>query len=129
MKKFLEDRQNEVKNEMDAAHKNREKSEELLKKRDQEMKASAEEIRNLTKEAKKEAELQADKIIQEAKERQKAIAKETSEIVELRKKEAIQEVESHVISMVSELTGKVIGKKIDTEEDKKLIDAMLKEDK
>lgn len=129
MKKFLEDRQNEVKKEMDDAHKNRQESEELLMKRKDELKASAEEIRNLTKEARKEADIQAENIIQDAKKRQKAIARETDEMVELKKKEALLDVESQVVSMVSDLTGRIIDKKIDPKDDQKLIDSVIKEDK
>ncbi|MCF7919340.1 MAG: F0F1 ATP synthase subunit B [Candidatus Cloacimonetes bacterium] len=129
MKKFLSDRQQEVKKEMTDARINREEAVKLLKQRDEELKSSSEEIRNLTKQAKREAEKNSEEILKEAKARERAIVKESEEMIELRKSEAVKEIEADVINLVSELTGKIIGKKIDSDTDKKLIDSLMKEGK
>jgi len=129
MKKFLNDRQQEVTKEMTDARINREEADKLLKQRDEELKSSSEEIRTLTKQAKKEADKHSEKILKEAKIRERVILQESEQQIELRKSEAFKEIEADVINLVSDLTGKIIGKKIDADADKKLINSLMKEGK
>ena len=129
MKKFLNDRQQEVTKEMTDARINREEADKLLKQRDEELKSSSEEIRTLTKQAKKEAEKHSEDILKEAKIRERVILQESEQQIELRKSEAFKEIEADVINLVSDLTGKIIGKKIDADADKKLINSLMKEGK
>jgi len=129
MKKFLSDRQQEVTKEMTDARINREEADKLLKQRDVELKSSSEEIRTLTKQAKKEAEKHSEEILKEAKIRERVILQESEQQIELRKSEAFKEIEADVINLVSDLTGKIIGKKIDADADKKLINSLMKEGK
>ena len=129
MKKFLSNRQQEVSKEMTDARINREEADKLLKQRDEELKSSSEEIRTLTKQAKKEAEKHSEEILKEAKIRERVILQESEQQIELRKSEAFKEIEADVINLVSDLTGKIIGKKIDADADKKLINSLMKEGK
>lgn len=128
VKGYLEKRQEEVKSELDRASKGRKEADMLLQQRQQELKESAEEIRTLTRQAKKEAEMQAEKILKQAKEKEKKIVQETQEKIEISQKEAFRDLEDEVIDFVAKLSGKVIDSKLDSAADKKLINSLLKKD-
>jgi F-type H+-transporting ATPase subunit b len=117
-----------VNNNITEARKKQEDADKLLISRDEELKSSSEEIRHLIRKAKKDAGLQADQIIKDARTHERTILKETEEQVEIIKSDALKDIESDVAYLVSELTAKIIGNKIDAETDKLLIDKLLKED-
>jgi F-type H+-transporting ATPase subunit b len=129
LKQFLTDRQKSVQQEIDQAKDKHNSADELLNQRDEELKKSSEEIRELNHMAKKEAERKADDILQEAKERKKHIMQETEEQLAHKQEVAQQRIEQDIAVLVSDLTAKLLNKKVDDVQDKDLIESIIKEGK
>lgn len=127
MQQFLKDRQESLKTEIIEAKEKNSEAEKLLQKRETELKESSEEIRNLNKKARMEAEQKALDILNSAREREKQIMKDTEEQVSHQKELAEQELQGRMAVMVSELTAKLLSKKMDSSQDQDLIDSIIKE--
>ena len=129
LKQYLSDRQHKVQQGIEQAQEKNKSAQELLHQRDEELKNSSEEIRELNRKAKKDADLKAEDILSEAKERKKQIMKETDEQLIHKKKSAQQQIEQNLALLVSDLTAKLLNKKVDSKQDKDLIESIIKEGK
>ncbi len=127
LKKYLQERQVQIKNDIEEAHSSIEKAEQLALQRDQELKQSMDEARKLKDSIVVEAEKKAEKILETAKEKEKDIIAQSDEKIQIQKKTAFKEIEKEVAQLVSSLSARLIAEKMDAESDKKLIEKLLSE--
>ena len=125
IKKFLEERKQTIAQDIDEAKRSRMKAEELVSKRGEELKASAEEIRKMKQSSKREVESQTSKMIKEAKEHEKRILKEAEVQLEHEREKTKKALEEELTEMVSALSEKFLSSKIDDEKDKKIIKKII----
>ena len=125
--KFLAERKNKIAADLDDAKESKNKAIELVQQKESELKSSAENIRQLKKKARNEAENEASEIIVSAKEHEKKILKETEQQLVYEKKQTVDKIKTELAEMVSSLSAKFLSKKLDEKEDIALIDKMLSE--
>jgi len=127
VKKFLTERKAQIAADLDEADESKEKANQLVRKKEDELKLSAEEIRKTKKKARGDAELQAHEIIDDAKDHEKKIMQETEEMIEHEKVKAVGEIKEELAGMVSELSAKFLSKKMDENNDQDMIEKMISE--
>lgn len=127
LKQYLVKRQEEVQSNITEAKEKSKTANQLLKKREDELKESSEEIRQLTRKAKKEAEQKAEEILSAARQREKQIMIESEEQLEHQQAMVHKKIEKELAGMVSQLTAKLLDKKLDSAQDKELINSVIKE--
>lgn len=125
--KFLNERQAKISADMDQASQSRDEAGQLVEQRKQELKDASDEMRQLMKKTKREAEDQAGDIIRNAQNQQKKILAETDAQLATEKRKAMHELEDQVSGLIAEVAGKVIADKMDPATDAKLISQLLKE--
>ncbi len=127
IKKFLLERQKNISEDIDKAKESRENAENLVQKKEKELKISAEEIRKMKKIAKKDAEIQASGIIKQAKEQEKKIVKETEDQLIYEHEKAVSKVREELADMIASLSEKFLSTKIDEKKDDELLKKILSE--
>ncbi len=127
IKKFLTERKAQIAGDIDAANDSKEKAQQLVQKKEDEIKLSAEEIRKMKKKARSDAEVQANEIIDDAKDHEKKIMQETEEMIEHEKIKAVGEVKEELAGMVSKLSAKFLSGKMDDKTDLEMIEKMVSE--
>jgi F-type H+-transporting ATPase subunit b len=124
---FLEERQKKINDDMDAAHASREEAAKLASKREEELKASSDEIRKMKQAARREADHQAEDIVKQAKEHEKRIAQETEEQINLERKKAMGQLQGELAEMVAALSEKFLSQKLNDEADTRIIEQMVEQ--
>ncbi len=127
IKKFLIERQKKIASDMDNAEASRQEAEKLVQKKENELKASAEDVRKMKKFAKRDAESQAVAIMKNAKDQEKKILKDTEEQLVHEKEKVMQEIEGELTEMVTNLSAKFLSEKVNDKNDRNLIKKMLTE--
>ena len=127
VKKFLTERKAQIAADLDEADESKEKANQLVRKKEDELKFSAEEIRKTKKRARSDAEIQANEIISDAKDHEKKIMQETEEMIEHEKVKAVGEIKEELADMVSKLSAKFLSKKMDEKHDLDVIEKMISE--
>ncbi|MCK4695661.1 MAG: F0F1 ATP synthase subunit B [Candidatus Cloacimonetes bacterium] len=127
IKKFLLERQKKISEDIDKAKESRENAENLVQKKEKELKISAEEIRKMKKIAKKDAEIQASGIIKQAKEQEKKIVKETEDQLIYEHEKVVSKVREELADMIASLSEKFLSTKIDEKKDDELLKKILSE--
>lgn len=127
IKKFLLERQKKISEDIDKAKESRENAENLVQKKEKELKISAEEIRKMKKIAKKDAEIQASGIIKQAKEHEKKIVKDTEDQLIYEHEKAVSKVREELADMIASLSEKFLSTKIDEKKDDELLKKILSE--
>ncbi len=121
IQKFLIERQKRISTDMDEAQAGREKAKQLVQEKEEELKSSAEEVRKMKQLAQRDAEKKADEIVKLARNQEKKIHKDTAILLEQEKKNAMQEIEKELTTMVSDLSAKFLSKKMNDQKDEELI--------
>ncbi len=127
IKKFLIERQKKIASDMDNAEASRQEAEKLVQKKENELKASAEDVRKMKKFAKRDAESQATAIVKNAKNQEKKILKDTEEQLVHEKDKVMKEIEGELTEMVTNLSSKFLSEKVNDKNDRNLIKKMLTE--
>ncbi|MCK4654112.1 MAG: F0F1 ATP synthase subunit B [Candidatus Cloacimonetes bacterium] len=127
IKRFLMERQKKISDDLDQAKDSREKAEQLVEEKGQELKTSAEEIRKMKYASKRDAESQATIIIKSANDQEKKILKDTEEQLKHEKEKVMEEIEDELTSMVSNLSAKFLSEKLDEKKDVNLIKKVISE--
>ena len=121
------ERQKKIASDMDNAEASRQKAEKLVQKKENELKASAEDVRKMKKAAKRNAENQAVDIMKNAKNQEKKILKDTEEQLVHEKEKVMKEIEGELTEMVTNLSAKFLSEKVNDKKDRDLIKKMLTE--
>ena len=127
IKKFLIERQKKIASDIDNAEASRLEAEKLVKKKEDELKASAEDVRKMKKAASRDAENQATAIVKNAKNQEKKILKDTEEQLIHEKDKVMKEIEGELTEMVTNLSAKFLSEKVDDKKDKNLIKKIIAE--
>ncbi len=127
IKKFLTERQNKIADDLDQAKDSREKAEQLVEEKGQELKTSAEEIRKMKYASKRDAESQVTAILKSANDQEKKILKDTEEQLKHEKEKVMEEIEDELTAMVSNLSAKFLSEKLDEKKDVNLIKKVISE--
>ena len=123
--KFLKERQKKIEQDLINAEEANKKAAELVLLKEEEFQKSAQEARRLKEIAKHEAEKNADSLIQSAKFKEREILKETESKLEREREKAIEEIKADIIGLVSSVTGKILAKDLNNEDDKVFIDQLI----
>ncbi len=123
--KFLKERQKKIEQDLINAEDAKKKAAELVLLKEEEFHKSAQEARKLKEIAKHEAEKNADSLIQSAKFKEREILKETESKLEREREKAIEEIKADIIGLVSSVTGKILAKDLNNEDDKVFIDQLI----
>ena len=127
IKKFLIERQKKIASDMNNAEASRQEAEKLVQKKNDELKASAEDVRKMKKAAKRDADSQAVAIMKNAKDQEKKILKGTEEQLVHEKEKVMKEIEGELTEMVTNLSAKFLSEKVNDKNDRDLIKKMLTE--
>ena len=127
IKQFLIERQQKISEDIDEAKASREEAEQLVVEKEDELKESADDIRKMKNAAKRDAESQATEIVKSAKNQEKKILKDTEDQLQNEKTKVMHEIECELATMISDLSAKFIGSKLDGKDDEKMIKKMLAE--
>ena len=125
--KFLKERQKKIENSLDETEKMRQKANNLVKKQEEGLKKSTEDIRNLKNLAKKDAESQAEIIVNQAKDQEKKILQETGQQLFHEKEKVVEKIKKELSTMVVSLSRKFVSDKLDVSKDKEIIEKLLKD--
>lgn len=125
LKKYLADRQEKIKNDVDEASQSIEKANQLVIQKEEELKNSMEEARKIKDSIRREAENQADKILHDAKLQERETIQQTQNQLNELNKKAMADIETQLSGMIADLTSKVLAEKIDVEKDRELINKLL----
>ncbi len=125
IKDMINERESKVAADIDDANKSKEEAKKLVLTKEEEYKEAVVEARKLRDKIRKEAEFDAEKIIQQAYENRKSIVAETEEQLSHEKKKVQQKLQAELAGLVSQLTGKVLAQKIDSDKDLELINSII----
>ncbi len=125
IKDMINERESKVAADIDDANKSKEEAKKLVLTKEEEYKEAVVEARKLRDKIRKEAEFDAEKIIQQAYENRKSIVAETEEQLSHEKKKVQQKLQAELACLVSQLTGKVLAQKIDSDKDLELINSII----
>lgn len=123
--KFLKERQKKIEEDLTSAEEAKKSAAELVTLKEKEFQESAQEARRLKEIAKHEAEKNADKLIQLAKLKERDILQETESKLEREREKTIEEIKSDIVNLVSSVTGKILAKDLNNEDDKIFIDQLI----
>jgi F-type H+-transporting ATPase subunit b len=122
---FLSERQQKVENDVAEANRSMEEASKLVIEKESELKMALEDARQIKDNIRREAELQAENLIHAAKEHERNIISQTQNQIAEQHKQAMTQIESDLLSLIAEVSGKVLSEKIDSQKDKELIHRML----
>jgi F-type H+-transporting ATPase subunit b len=125
IKDMINERESKVATDIDDANKSKEEAKKLVLTKEEEYKEAVVEARKLRDKIRKEAEFDAEKIIQQAYENRKSIVAETEEQLAHEKQKVQQKLQAELAGLVSQLTGKVLAQKIDSDKDLELINSII----
>jgi F-type H+-transporting ATPase subunit b len=126
-RKLLEDRQNRIAGDIQAAEADKKDSAALKAEYEAKLKDIDKEAEQILSEARKKAQTNASRIESEAKEEAARIIRNANEEAELSKKRAMDEVKQEMIAVASMMAAKVVAANIDTTVQNTLVDETLKE--
>lgn len=126
-RELLKKRQDKIKDDIDAANKDKEDAAALKADYDAKIKDIQRESEEILSEARRKAKANETQIIAEAKEEANRIIKNAENEALLEKQRAYDEMKQEMISIASLMAGKVVAQSIDTTIQESLIEETLKE--
>lgn len=126
-RKFLQDRQERVKCDIDTALADKEAAKALKLEYEARLKDIKKEADEIIAEARKNAKKTETKIIQEAKEEAARIKQRADVEISLERKRALDDMKQEMIAVAAMMAGKVVSANIDTSIQASLVDETLKE--
>ncbi|NLY70109.1 MAG: F0F1 ATP synthase subunit B [Clostridiales bacterium] len=124
---FMQERSNRIKRSFDEAEELNLKAEEALNTYNKKIEEIEAEGREIIKQAKLQADIQAKNIIREANERASEILKEAEIEIEKQKLQAINEMKSQIASLAILAAEKLLEQQLETYGQEELIDRIIKE--
>lgn len=126
-RKFLADRQERIKNDLDTAQTEKADAIALKEEYEEKLRSIDKKAEDILAEARKKALANEASIIAKAKEEAAGIIERANVEAELEKKKAADEVKQEMIQIASIMAGKVVAANIDTTVSDALVDETLKE--
>ncbi len=125
---IMEERARLVENDINKAKEDSQQAEMLLKEYQTSMSGAKEEARKLIMEAQKNANAQSVAITQQAQEEASRIIESTRQELALERERSIASAQNQIVSLAMDAAEKVIGKKIDDEANRAIMDDFLNEE-
>ncbi|MBQ8514048.1 MAG: F0F1 ATP synthase subunit B [Ruminococcus sp.] len=122
---ILEERAQAVQADLDAARAEKEKAQQLHAEYEAAMAGAKEEARVLVMEAQKSANAQCAVITRQAQEEASRIVESTRRELELERARSVESAQEEIVSLALEAAAQVIGKEIDEESNRAIVDAFL----
>ncbi len=127
MLKAINDRENKISSDISSAEKNRQESEKLKVEMDEGLKKIKKESDRLIKEAKELGEKHKEEILATAKQESHRIIQDAKGDIEVEKQNAIKQIQSEISQIVILASQKLLGKNIDSADNKKFTDKVISE--
>ena len=124
---ILTKRQDEVRNAIDSAEKQKEEAQQYIEDQKKELDAARTEARQIIEESKTAAKKIKDEIEEKANEKSKIILDSALEEIKAERERSVAAVKNQIVDIAMEATEKIIGKSLSEEEHKRLIEDSLKE--
>jgi F-type H+-transporting ATPase subunit b len=124
---MLTKRQDEVRNAIDSAEKQKEEAQQYIEDQKKELDAARTEARQIIEESKTAAKKIKDEIEEKANEKSKIILDSALEEIKAERERSVAAVKNQIVDIAMEATEKIIGKSLSEEEHKRLIEDSLKE--
>ena len=122
---IIETRQKEIDDMYAEAESSKEEAAKLKDEYEEKLERASEESEEIVKSAMRRAKLREEEILREAREQAARTVERAYEQVELEKKRAINEIKSEVSEMAIGIASAVIGRDVDGDEHKDLIDSFI----
>ena len=126
-RKFLEDRKNRIRAEIEDAANDKEAAAKLKAEYEEKIKSADKEVEAILAEARKKALANENKIIADAKEEAARIIARANEEALLEQKRVADDMKQQMITVAAMMAQKVVSQKIDTSVQASLVDETLKE--
>ena len=124
---MLTKRQDEVRNAIDSAEKQKEEAQQYIEDQKKELDAARTEARQIIEESKTAAKKIKDEIEEKANDKSKIILDSALEEIKAERERSVAAVKNQIVNIAMEATEKIIGKSLSEEEHKRLIEDSLKE--
>lgn len=92
-----------------------------------ELKQAGNQAGNIIKEARERAEVEYNKILQEARQESVKVLEEANRVIELERKKSMESAQAEIAGIAMLAAAKVIGKNVDDNSNRQLLDDFLKE--
>ena len=126
-RKFLNDRKEKIRGELEEAKDNQEKAAELKAQYEAKLKDIDKEAEDILSDARRRALQNEERIVTQAKEEAARILARAQEEARLEKQKMSDEIKQEIVSVASVMAGKLVGASIDTTRQNSLIEETLKE--
>lgn len=124
--KALDDRQKEVTDAFEEAEEASKRAKELESNYNSKISLAKEESAEIVKQATKKAQIRSDEIVSDAKKEASAITEKANSEIEREKKRAVNEIKDEISDIAFSVAEKVIEKKVDREDNDRLIEDFIK---
>jgi F-type H+-transporting ATPase subunit b len=124
--KFINQRQSQIKENVEAAQKNKAESEKILESQRKMLQEARKEAHEIRDEAITNAKISGEKIVRDAHNQKDIILDEAHKTVDTEVQKAKKRIEKEIGQFVVSLTDKIIGKKLTGKGDLELIDTIIK---
>ena len=126
-RKFLNDRKEKIRGELEEAKTSQEKAAELKEQYEAKLKDIDKEAEDILSDARRRALQNEERIVAQAKEEAGRILARAQEEARLEKQKTSDEIKQEIVSVASVMAGKLVGASIDTARQNSLIEETLKE--
>ena len=126
-RKFLNDRKEKIRGELEEAKTSQEKATELKEQYEAKLKDIDKEAEDILSDARRRALQNEERIVAQAKEEADRILARAQEEARLEKQKMSDEIKQEIVSVASVMAGKLVGASIDTARQNSLIEETLKE--
>ncbi|MFC5403576.1 F0F1 ATP synthase subunit B [Cohnella soli] len=124
---IMEQRRQLVKEQMENAQNNRSDSERLLEEQKQALQQARKEAHDIIEQARTTGSKQADEIVQAARNESSRIKEEAVRDIDTEKNKAVAALKAEVSGLSVQIASKIIGKQVDEQSQKQLVDEYLQE--
>ncbi|MFV9510407.1 F0F1 ATP synthase subunit B [Tepidibacillus sp. LV47] len=125
--KVMTERQENIREQINMAVKNREEAERLLKEQNEAIQKARVEAQEIVERARVNSTKQADEIIESAKREAERIKEQAIQEIQHEREKAVQALREQVGSLSVLLASKILEKELDAKEQSKLIDDFMKQ--
>lgn len=127
VKKVLEKRNGEIEAQYEKASEAEEKANESKAKWEETLSGAKEKADSILTDATENAKRRSEKIVEEAKDKADSIIRQAETEAELSYKKAQEQIKKEIVSVSETLTEKMLGREINVEDHKNLIDSFIEE--
>lgn len=126
--KMMDEREKEIQEGLDLTAKNREEADKIIEKFEQKMQEAYVEARKVLDEAEKRANINYEKVLNQAKDDANKLVERAKKDMENERQHMLQELKVQITGLALSAASKVIGRNMDVETNKKLVEDFIDEE-